>query len=169
MTMTIRIRATALFCLCAIARSLSGQTGPIDPMSIPSGTEARIALTGYSTDYIEVTVIAADRDSLRYRSDGDTTLKVLGWQGIGRMDVTDGRHSNFLPGAGIGALIGLAAGVSLGSSAGGGDDPGGGGTLLGMAGVVFGGILGGVIGLFVRTENWTPVSIPRAQLPRGSN
>jgi hypothetical protein len=161
----MRIRAfPALFCLCVIARSLSGQGFPVNPITIPSGTQARIVVPASSSDYIKLTVVGASHDSLRYQLKSEPAPKALDWHGITRMDVSRGRHSNFLAGVGLGILTGALGGALAGSSGASGNDgetPSAMGALGAMMGAVGGGVLGGIIGIIVRTEKWTPVSIPR--------
>jgi hypothetical protein len=142
---------------------LSGQNVAVNPASIPSGTQARIVVPAGSKDYIKLTVVGANHDSLRYRLKSDPAARTLSWQGITRMDVSRGRHSNILAGMGIGLLTGAAVGALVGSSSANGKDgftPSAVGTLDGIMGGIVGGLAGGVIGIVVRTEKWAPVSIP---------
>ena len=154
----------ALVCACAVASSLSGQNVPVNPASIPSGTQARIVVPADSKDYIKLTVVGANHDSLRYHLRSDPASRTLSWQGITRMDISRGRHSHILAGIGIGLLTGAAVGALVGSSSASGSDgetPSAMGTLEGIMGGIAGGLLGGIVGTVVRTEKWTPVLIPR--------
>lgn len=161
-----------LFALCVIASSASAQVGAIDPLSIPPGTQARMIGVGSSTGYIKLTIIDVNRDSVRYRLNSDAGTKSLAWQGISRMDVSGGSHSNIARGLGFGFLAGLVGGAILGASTASGQDgfnAGPGAALGGMLGGAFGGLVGGVFGLVARTEAWVPVSIPHAPTePTGS-
>ncbi len=157
-----------LFGLCVIASSASAQVGAIDPLSIPPGTQARMIGVGSSTGYIKLTIIDVNRDSVRYRLNSDAGTKSLAWQGISRMDVSGGSHSNIARGLGFGFLIGLVGGAILGASAarsaptGERQLVGPNAALGGILGGAFGGLVGGVFGLVARTEVWVPVSIPHA-------
>jgi hypothetical protein len=118
----------ALFGLCVIVSSASAQVGAIDPLSTPSGTQARIIGVGSSTDFIKPTVIDVNRDSVRYQLNRDAGTKSLAWQRISRMDVSGESHSVSQPcntdvcglralafpfGGLIGALVGEVVGMAI--------------------------------------------------------
>jgi hypothetical protein len=138
--------------------------GGVNPVSIPVGTRARIVEPAGSKDYIKLSVLGATHDSLRYQLNPEAAPASLPWQRVDRMDVSAGRHSNFLAGFGIGVLAGAAAGALIGSSSADGNDgmtPSAVGALGALTGAVGGGIAGGLVGIAVRTEKWVPVRLPR--------
>ena len=151
----------ALLATCAVATSLSAQAG-VDPLSIPSGTHARV-MERDGKNYIKLTVVNATRDSLRYQLDNDPASKSMNWQRVGKMDVSRGRHRHFIAGAAIGLVAGAAIGAITGSATASGNDgftPNQVGALEGIMGAIVGTVAGGVIGIVTRTESWAPVSIP---------
>lgn len=162
----------AVLAFCASAPSALAQVGAIDPLSIPSGARARIIGPANARDYVKLTVVGVSPDTLRYRPNGEADSKALSWQNISRMDVSGGKHSNVLRGAGIGLLVGVVGGAIFGATTASGEDGYNAGPMAVMGGIYFGavgGIAGGVIGLVARSENWIPVSLPHAAQKTPSN
>ena len=142
--------AFALIVLPAIALS---QGVSIDPLSLQSGTRARILAPTAGSKYELITVASASPDSLRYSLYPSLVTKSLAWQQISKMDASMGRHTNVARGAGIGFLVGAVGGAILGA--------GPKAVFWGICGGTLGGFGGAVIGFGQRTENWIPVALPR--------
>ena len=148
---------------CVTAPSALAQVGAIDPLSIPSGTQARIIGPTNARDYVKLTVIGVSPDTLRYRLNGEADSKALSWQNISRMDVSGGSHSNVGRGAGLGFLVGVVGGAVLGAATAPGTDGRNAGPLAvlgGLLGGALGGFAGTAIGFAVRSEDWIPVALP---------
>jgi hypothetical protein len=152
---------STLFSLCVVASSLSAQAA-VDPQTIPPGAKARIT-RDESKNFIKLTVVGASQDSLRYRLGNDATSRSVDWQRVDRMDVSRGRHSHFFAGLGLGLVAGAALGAIAGSAGASGNDgetPSAMGALGAIMGSISGSVIGAAVGLVVRTESWSPVSIP---------
>ena len=166
--MTNRALCTLVW-LGLVTGCASGPVGGINPVSIPMGARARVVVPAASSDFIKLSVLGATHDSLRYQLNAATAPTSLPWQRIDRMDVSAGRHSNFLAGIGLGILAGAAGGALIGSSSASGTDgytPSAVGALGAMMGAVGGAIVGGIVGIAVRTEKWVPVWISRSDNDR---
>ena len=80
------------------------------------------------------------------------------------MDVSGGDHGHFWQGLGIGLLTGAAFGALVGSSGANGADgetPAAMGALGAVGGGIAGALAGGMIGVVLRTDSWSPVSVPQ--------
>lgn len=160
------MRVTQIFAVlasCVFAHPALAQVGAIDPLSIPSGTQARIIGAATAADYVRLTVVGVSPDTLRYRLNAGGDSKAISWQNVSRMDVSAGRHTNFLRGLGIGVLVGTATGAAIGAASGHGTELNSSGFLA-FVGAIYGGTLGGVTGMVfgiaMRSERWTPVALP---------
>jgi len=82
---------------------------------------------------------------------------------VSRVEVTSGRRSHWITGAGIGALTGMVAGAVVGYVATQGDESGITVAIFPVLGAILGtsaGLCtGAAIGLFVKTDRWTPVHV----------
>jgi hypothetical protein len=154
--------------LCAVAAPAVAQSGRIDALSLEAGARARILGPSADSKYMVIKVASTSRDSLRYSLDRSPDVKSVAWDRVSRMDASMGRHGNGWRDAGIGLLAGAAVGALLGAQ----DKTELRGVVTVGSGVVLGflgGIVGGVIGIANRTENWVPVTIPHtpiASIPR---
>ncbi len=159
------IAILAVLGFCVGAPSALAQVGAIDPLSIPSGAQARIIGPANARDYVKLTVVGVTPDTLHYRLNGEADSKALSWQNIRRMDVSGGRHSNFFRGLGIGLLVGVIGGAALGAATGHGTELNSAGFQA-FVGGIYGGTLGAlagmVLGTAVRTESWIPVALSRS-------
>jgi hypothetical protein len=155
---------SGVIALCLISGSLSGQTFPINRISISSGARARITDPATPRSYVKVTVLDVSHDSLHYTLALDGTSQTLAWDHVARMDVMKGRHRHVGAGAALGLLIGAGAGALIGSSSASGNDgytPSAVGGLAALGGGLVGLVTGGVAGIFWKTDTWIPVALPR--------
>ena len=153
--------ATAFVLTVLPAATTKGQS--VDALSLQVGARARILGPTTDSQYTLIKVASATPDSLHYRLDHVFETRAVAWQQIGKMEVSLGRHSNFLRGAGLGLLVGVVAGAALGAATASGQDgfnAGPNAALWGISGGILGGAAGAVLGLVARTEDWIPVTVP---------
>jgi hypothetical protein len=172
----MRLALATAFALIVLPANAKGQSARIDALSLQAGVRARILGPTAGSKYELITVASARPDSLRYSQDPSLATKSLAWQQISKMDASMGSHRHVGRGAGIGLLVGLIGGAALGAqqSIGGGRENN---QLRALAIVVggltmgaLGGFGGAVLGFTQRTEDWTPVTLPRTPVAsdRGS-
>ena len=114
---------------------------------------------------------------LRYDANAITLSEgpTIPWAAVSKLDLSAGRHGNAGRGALYGALIGLLAGVVTGATI--GRDEGGGegnedledefGVGFGIAGLLFGGGIGAIVGGRLKTDDW--LDVPLAPAPADSS
>jgi hypothetical protein len=156
--------ALTAFGLCVIAQRAPAQTTRVDPLAIPTGTEARITETSAPQTRLRVTMMATDQDTLRFHLLRQADQRAVPWREVNQMDVVGGSHGHFWQGLGIGLAAGAIIGAIAGSSGASGNDgetPAAMGALGAIGGGIAGAIAGGVIGIIYRTDRWMPVSVPR--------
>jgi hypothetical protein len=164
----MRLAIATAFTLIVLPGPALSQSVRLDALSLQAGVRARILGPTADSKYILVTVASASADSLHYSLDPSLATKSLAWQQISKMDASIGRRTNVGRGAGIGVLVGLVGGAALGATTSGCCDKEA--RQLRVLSTVFEGLLGGAvgglggaaIGFAQRTENWVPVTLPRA-------
>jgi len=115
-----------------------------------------------------LTVVSVDRDSLRFRVEGQSDPRALSWQTIDEMDVSGGMHTDIAGGAAkgffggflFGAVIMAFTAASFRKNGGSSDSQDTKDTV--KSGLIFGGLLafvGAAIGSHA-TETWIPVTLP---------
>lgn len=157
----MRLVLATAFVLIVLPATTKGQS--VDPVSLKAGARARILGPTTDSQYTLIKVASATPDSLHYRLDHVFETRAVAWQQIGKMDVSLGRHSNFLRGIGLGFLVGVVVGAALGAASADGVDgytPGATAVLGAIPGGIFGVLAGAVLGLVARTEDWIPVAVP---------
>lgn len=147
----------------AVLLPLAAAALPAQSIVAAVGPGARVRLVAPAVEG-EFFVLSATPDTLVVQRDPAAPVHRLAVASLQRLDVSRGRRSagsglgrGFLIGAGIGAAVGVASGLASGD-----DEPGGwfsmsaedkalgGGVFVGAAG----GVIGGLVGLFVRGERW---------------
>src|SRR5438270_6280633 len=96
---------------CVIAQRAAAQVTGVDPLAIPTGTEARITETSAPGTRLRVTVMSTDQDTLRFHLHRQADARAVAWREVSQMDVSDGGHGHFWQGLGIGLLTGAVVGV----------------------------------------------------------
>ena len=166
----MRLGLATAFVLIVIPAAAKGQSVRIDALSLHAGARARILAPTADSKYTLITVISASPDSLRYSLEPSLDTKSLAWQQISKMEASIGSHRHVGRGAGIGFLVGLIGGATLGAQASKGGTREGNelkavATLVnGLLGGALGGFGGAVIGYTQRTEDWVPVILPRSSV-----
>jgi hypothetical protein len=150
------------FVLIVLPATTKGQSAPIEALSLQAGARARIFGPTTYPNYELITVASVSPDSLRYGLNPKLATKSLAWQQISKMDASIGSHRNTGRGAGIGLLVGAIVGAMLGSNAAGNEFRTAERVLQGVLGGALGGLGGAVLGSAWRSENWMPVTLPRA-------
>ena len=103
----------------------------------------------------------SDRDSLTLRVRGGESA-TLGWSEISRVEQSIGVHRHTLAGAAIGFGAGALMGAAYGSGIKSWDISSTNGAIyLGIVFGVGGGLLGAIVGDFIRTERWRPIAVWR--------
>jgi hypothetical protein len=127
----------------------------------PAGAKARLTWRNPDVPPVIVQVVSATSDTLRYVLRKDASVVSIGVNSLAQVDVSLERNSHVMQdagiGFGIGALLGAAAGYS---SANGPSEKRGYAILEGLVGGGMGFALGGVLGLFNRSDTWIPVALP---------
>ena len=157
-------RIVATLGVCVIAQRAAAQVTGVDPLAIPTGTEARITETSAPGTRLRVTVLSTDQDTLRFHLHRQADARAVAWREVSQMDVSGGDHGHFWQGLGIGLLTGAAVGALVGSSGANGADgetPAAMGALGAVGGGIVGALAGGMIGAVLRTDSWIPVSVPQ--------
>lgn len=128
-------------------------------MDLQRGDPIRVRLRDERS--FRVRFITANPDTLAYSSGKDGVERRIPFQEIEGLDRRSGSHGHVLTGAILGLVGGAALGAAIGAYAGKDDtEPG----LIAMVGAV-GGAAGGVLvgsfaGMWIRTDEWTPVYEP---------
>jgi hypothetical protein len=154
------VLATAFF-LTIVPVTVHGQVEQIDALALGTGTRARIVGAAPDSKFTLITVASAGPDSLHYSLAGSSNTRSLGWQQITKMEASAGQHRHVALGLGLGFLAGTVAGIGLGAAGQHGEAR----TLneLGgaISGALFGTIIGGAAGYFLRSDKWIPVYLPQ--------
>jgi hypothetical protein len=135
-----------------------------EPRAINPGDRVRVTAPSVSGGRFAGTVLTVDPDSLVVQTGTET--RRLPRASIERLDLSSGRKSHTLLGAGVGFLVGAAVGGGLVAS-----DPTScdevhaaciavGAAVLGAGG----GLVGALTGALVRTERWAEVPLDRVRL-----
>ena len=142
----------------AIASSATAAAQP--PRAINAGDRIRVTAPSVSNYAFVGTVIALPTDSLVVQGGSNTWH--LSRASVTHIDLSRGRKSNALLGAGIGLLVGAGVGALIGSGcdtelylSSQGECAAAGAAGLGAAGA----LLGAVSGALIRTERWTNASL----------
>src|SRR4030081_205597 len=159
--MTVRLVLTAAFMLAVAPVTLHAQLENVNALALETGTRARILGTVPDSRFTVITVASVSPDSLRYKLEGSSDTRSLGWQQIAKMDASAGAHRHLVRGLLLGLLIGPLAGIWQGAAGQHGEQ-----RVLNelggfFAGASFGPIIGGIVGFFWRTERWIPVHLPQ--------
>jgi hypothetical protein len=161
----MRLAIATAFALIVLPAPALSQSVRLDALSLQAGVRARILGPTADSKFISITVASASPDSLRYSLDPSLATKSLAWQQISKMDASIGRHTNVARGAGIGFLVGLIGGAILGAATASGQDGFNAGPTAALVALpmgALGGLGGAVLGFAQRTEDWVPVTLPRA-------
>ena len=161
----MRPTLAATFVLILLPAIAKGQA--ISALSLQAGARARIYGPTTYPKYEVITIASVSPDSLRYSVDRGLDTRSIAWQQITKIDASTGSHRNTWLGAGIGLLLGAIGGAVFGSDAPGNEFRG---VIRIVQAVEFGavgGLGGAALGSAWRSENWMPVSLPRAA-PRGA-
>jgi hypothetical protein len=169
------LRSIAAIMLAAAPCSAWCQSSALPALGIRVRLTARdtIPVQFGSRDRVVGTLTAAGRDSVSILDLDRGRVVTVPITSLGRVEVSEGRHS----GAGRGALLGLLAGAGAGIASGlvacgGGACSSSGGDfgsavvlVLGAGGALGGAGVGALIGAMVRTERWRDVEVsPRHSL-----
>jgi hypothetical protein len=156
----MRLSIAIAFVLFLLPAPAKGQS--VDALSLQAGVSARIFGPTTYPKYELITVASVTPDSLRYSVDRGLDIRSIAWPQISKMDASTGSHTNTWLGAGIGLLVGAIGGAVLGSNAPGDEFRGIERILQGFLGGALGGLGGAALGSAWRSENWKPVTLPRA-------
>ncbi len=136
------------------------------PLPLHPGDRIRAMVPSLSSGPLVGTVVAFQTDSLIVQ--GGTSTWHLSLASLTHLDVSQGRRSHALLGAGIGLLVGAAVGVLIASDCDTVEGPfatQGQCTAVGAA--VFGGagaLVGALTGALARTEQWAQVPLARLRM-----
>lgn len=113
-------------------------------------------------------VRSVDGDTLRIRSEASDAELAIPSSSIAQLWVVEGRKGHFWTGAGIGLLAGGLIGAAIGSTkefcpiwSGCGEPATGIGVVIGAP---TGALLGGVVGLLIRSDRWEEAPLDRVRL-----
>jgi hypothetical protein len=159
------IVSALIVCLCTLAAAppLTGQ----DTSRLSPGARIRVEAPPATTDRVTGNLASIDAAGLHLTLKNGDSLSVPR-DALESIDVSAGRRSHWVRGAGIGALVGLAFSgtvVIIGSS----NDDGLDSLDRALYGAVIvtttagGAVLGAITGALIRTEQWVPVSTSDVQ------
>jgi hypothetical protein len=157
------VPAHVLFSLAAVPSLLAQDATGITP-----GTRIRVEAPPVMSDRVTGTLASIDAARLHLTLENGDRLSVPS-DALESIDVSAGRRSHWVRGAGIGALVGLAFSgtvVIIGSSD---EDDGLDSLDRALYGAVIvtttagGAVLGAITGALIRTEQWEPVPLSNVQ------
>lgn len=128
---------------------------PVEP-----GDRVRLGTAGVRA-IGSVIALSDDAVVIAEQHDGQTVQRTYQTGSLQSFEVNRGRHGHAVTGIFLGALVGTAAGLAIGSAACASDE-----WCLGpLAGLIVGppsgALLGGITGALIRTDRWVPVSQQR--------
>ena len=157
-------------CAALVAMVLTGVAGP-DALAqanapVQPGQRVRLRSAVAQTPELVGVVEAVRPDTLLVRDDDRSVATAVPLTTVDRLQVSRGRHSHWVSGAGIGFVVGAATGAILGVAGHNESDwiigPGAsafvGAVLLGPIGAG----AGAAVGLMVKTERWETVPLAAA-------
>jgi hypothetical protein len=171
---------TTIFLLGYLGSALFAPLGAqaVD-LQLHPGSRVRVSSPAHGLHQSVATYVATRNDSLilgtarvqvlRGHAVRDTVVLAVPADAVTHFELSLDRASNFGRWAGRGALIGMASGLALGVAMA-ADESGGqfvcsGAGCIGtglLAGAVYGGLIGGILGALTRHDVWVDVGLPRS-------
>ena len=152
----------AMSLVVAPLTTIASQESPV----LKRGDRVRVRAPSVSGGPFIGTLVALETDSLVVQ--GGTSTRRLALASIAHLDISRGRRSHTVMGAGIGFLVGAGVGtVWILSSYGGGGDCDPVGPCIALACAFLGGggaVVGAVTGALIRTERWAEVPLGHLRL-----
>jgi hypothetical protein len=142
------------------ANALAQANAPVQP-----GQRVRVRSTVTSTPELTGVVEAVRPDTLLVRDDDRSVATAVPLPTVDRLQVSLGRHSHWVRGAGIGFVVGAVTGAVLGAAGHNEEDVFFGPGATAFMGAILlspiGAATGALVGLMVKTERWETVSLDR--------
>jgi hypothetical protein len=158
-TMQPRLVSALILGSLAAAPPLAGQ----DVSGLTPGTRIRVEAPPVTADRVSGSLRSLDATALHLTLEDGKTLAVPR-DAVESIDVSAGRRSHWIRGAGIGALAGLAFSGTLVIIGSADDDDGLDSLDRALYGAVIvtttagGAVLGAITGALIRTEQWEPIA-----------
>ncbi len=135
-----------------------------EPPPIEAGSRIRVTAPAAGADKLVGTWLDSDGVELRVQTEEQPSPLTISLADVTRLEVSNGRKSKWLIGAGIGAVGGAVLGAALGANMQGdfsdSDKRIIAATGLGLAGA----LVGGLVGSQIKTERWEEVPLDRLRV-----